>query len=157
MSGNSNGKHNGVDIRSESPLETLGNAVSKAIDPYGVTTSLLAAQTAWLMHPLELSRAANALSGDLLALQSHVMRRALGIPSADVIQPHADDALWRDLLSDCLDGAIRSVLPELANAVDETRPIEFKNTELRRLARFTRRYSATPPDGWFWYSKTDQF
>ena len=27
MSGNSNGKHNGVDIRSESPLETLGNAV----------------------------------------------------------------------------------------------------------------------------------
>ena len=96
MSGNSNGKHNGVDIRSESPLETLGNAVSKAIDPYGVTTSLLAAQTAWLMHPLELSRAANALSGDLLALQSHVMRRALGIPSADVIQPHADDARFAD-------------------------------------------------------------
>ncbi len=61
-----------------------------------MTTSLLAAQTAWLMHPLELSRAANALSGDLLALQSHVMRRALGIPSADVIQPHADDARFAD-------------------------------------------------------------
>ena len=61
MSGNSNGKHNGVDIRSESPLETLGNAVSKAIDPYGVTTSMLAAQMAWLMHPQELARAANAL------------------------------------------------------------------------------------------------
>ena len=96
MSGNSNGKHNGVDIRSESPLETLGNAVSKAIDPYGVTTSMLAAQMAWLMHPQELARAANALSGDLLALQSHVMRRALGMQSADVIQPHADDARFAD-------------------------------------------------------------
>ncbi len=96
MSGNSNGKHNTVDIRSESPMETLGNAVSKAIDPYGVTTSMLAAQMAWLMHPQELARAANALSGDLLALQSHVMRRALGIPSDDVIKPHADDARFAD-------------------------------------------------------------
>ncbi|WP_434513290.1 PHA/PHB synthase family protein [Dechloromonas sp. ARDL1] len=96
MSGNSNGKHNAVDIRSESPMETLGNAVSKAIDPYGVTTSMLAAQMAWLMHPQELARAANALSGDLLALQSHVMRRALGIPSTDVIKPHADDARFAD-------------------------------------------------------------
>lgn len=96
MSGNSNGKHNAVDIRSESPMETLGNAVSKAIDPYGVTTSMLAAQMAWLMHPQELARAANALSGDLLALQSHVMRRALGIPSDDVIKPHADDARFAD-------------------------------------------------------------
>ncbi|MCH2219153.1 MAG: alpha/beta fold hydrolase, partial [Dechloromonas sp.] len=96
MSANSNGKHNTVDIRSESPIETLGNAVSKAIDPYGVTTSMLAAQMAWLMHPQELARAAHALSGDLLALQSHVMRRALGIPSTDVIKPHADDARFAD-------------------------------------------------------------
>ncbi len=96
MSGNSNGKHNGVDIRSESPLESLGNAVSKAIDPYGVTTSMLAAQMAWLMHPQELARAVNALSGDLFALQSHIMRRALGMQSADVIQPHADDARFAD-------------------------------------------------------------
>ena len=96
MSGNSNGKHNGVDIRSESPLETLGNAVSKAIDPYGVTTSMLAAQMAWLMHPQELARAANVLSGDLLSLQAHVTRRALGIPSDDVIKPHADDARFSD-------------------------------------------------------------
>ncbi|MCG2578384.1 alpha/beta fold hydrolase [Dechloromonas sp. XY25] len=96
MSGNSNGKHNSVDIRSESPLEALGSAVSKAVDPYGVTSSLLAAQMAWLMHPQELARAASALSGDLLALQAHVMRRALGMPSEDVIKPHADDARFAD-------------------------------------------------------------
>ncbi|MBK6357295.1 MAG: hypothetical protein IPF44_11575 [Betaproteobacteria bacterium] len=33
------------------PVESLGKAVNNAIDPYGVTTSLLNAQMAWLMHP----------------------------------------------------------------------------------------------------------
>ena len=92
MSGNSNGKHNPVDIRSESPLETLGNAVSKAIDPYGVTTSLLAAQTAWLMHPLELSRAASALSGDLLALPDFMRPREAPPPRAKAPVPAAKPA-----------------------------------------------------------------
>ena len=38
---NGSAHHNGVDISRLSPLETLGKAVSNAIDPYGVTTSLL--------------------------------------------------------------------------------------------------------------------
>ncbi|MFH1658419.1 MAG: alpha/beta hydrolase [Rhodocyclaceae bacterium] len=96
MSGNGTGRHNGVDINTLSPVESLGKAVSNAIDPYGVTTSLLNAQMAWLMHPQELSRAMSALSGDLVALQSHVMRRALGIPSGDVVRPSADDARFAD-------------------------------------------------------------
>ncbi len=95
MSANGNGRHS-VDINSLSPAESFGKAVGNAIDPYGVTTSLLHACTAWLMHPQELARAATALSGDLLALQSHVMRRAMGIPSADVIQPNPDDARFAD-------------------------------------------------------------
>jgi polyhydroxyalkanoate synthase len=89
-------RHNGVDISSLSPLESLGKAVSSAIDPYGVTTSLLNAQMAWVMHPQELTRAFNALSGDLLALQSHVLRRAMGIQSTDVIRPNIDDARFAD-------------------------------------------------------------
>lgn len=92
MSGNGSAKHNGVDIHTLSPAETLGKAFYKAIDPYGVTTSMLTAQTAWLMHPQELSRAINALSGDLLKLQTHVLRRSMGMHSDDVIAPHADDA-----------------------------------------------------------------
>ncbi len=97
MSGNSSSSHrSGVDLDTLSPLETVGQAVSKALDPYGVTTSMLNAQMAWLMHPQELSRAVNALSSDLLALQSHVMRRAMGLPSEDVIQPNADDARFAD-------------------------------------------------------------
>jgi len=96
MSGNSATKHASIDLAGLSPVESLGKAVSKSVDPFGMTTSLLNAQVAWMMHPQELSRAVNALSGDLLALQSHVMRRALGIQSEDVIQPNADDARFAD-------------------------------------------------------------
>ena len=92
MSGNGSAKHNGVDVHTLSPLESLGKSVSQAIDPFGVTTSMLAAQVAWLMHPQELARALNGLSGDLLQLQAHILRRAMGIPSEDVIKPNADDA-----------------------------------------------------------------
>jgi polyhydroxyalkanoate synthase len=96
MSGNSSAKSNGIKMSSLSPLETAGAAISKAIDPYGVTTSLLNAQVAWMMHPQELSRAVHALSSDLFALQTHVMRRAMGMSSVDVIKPNADDARFSD-------------------------------------------------------------
>uniref|UniRef100_Q47HD2 Alpha/beta hydrolase fold:Poly-beta-hydroxybutyrate polymerase, N-terminal n=1 Tax=Dechloromonas aromatica (strain RCB) TaxID=159087 RepID=Q47HD2_DECAR len=96
MSSNSTEKHNGVNIHSLSPVESLGKALGNAVDPYGVTTSMLAAQMAWLMHPQELARAMSALSGDLVELQTHVMHRAMGLPSADVIRPNADDARFAD-------------------------------------------------------------
>ena len=88
--------HKSVDLSSLSPLETATAAISKKIDPFGVTTSLLNAQMAWLMHPQELLRAASALSGDLIALQAHVMRRAMGMQSDDVIGPNSDDARFAD-------------------------------------------------------------
>jgi polyhydroxyalkanoate synthase len=96
MSGNGTARRNSIDISQPSPVESLGKAVSSAIDPYGVTTSLLNAQAAWMTHPQELARAVNALSGDLVSLQSHLMRRAMGIPSEDVIRPNADDARFAD-------------------------------------------------------------
>ena len=92
MSSTASVRHGGIDIATMSPLEASVQSVNKAIDPFGVTTSLLNAQMAWMMHPQELLRAASALSGDLVALHSHVTRRAMGMPSDDVIQPNADDA-----------------------------------------------------------------
>ena len=80
------------DLAGFSTLEHLGRAIGKSLDPFGVTTSLVNAWMAWALHPQELARAVNGLSGDLLALQAHVARRALGLPSEDVIRPHADDA-----------------------------------------------------------------
>ncbi|MEN3373220.1 alpha/beta fold hydrolase [Dechloromonas sp. ZS-1] len=96
MSGNSAASHKGLDLGHLSPMESVGKAVSQAFDPFGVMTSMLSAQVAWLMHPQELTRAAVGLSGDLMALQAHVARRALGMPSEDVIKPHADDARFAD-------------------------------------------------------------
>ena len=38
----------------------------------------------------------SGLSADVIRLQSHVMRRALGIPSHDVVHPNVDDARFND-------------------------------------------------------------
>ena len=54
MSDHSSARNRGIDLTGLSPLETTGVAISKAADPYGVTTSLLNAQMAWMMHPQEL-------------------------------------------------------------------------------------------------------
>ena len=53
-------------------------------------------QMAWLMHQQVCPRAVSGLSGDLMALQTHIMRRAMGVPSEDVITPNADDARFAD-------------------------------------------------------------
>ncbi len=96
MSENSSAKRRGIDLNGVTPLESAEIAVSKAADPFGVTTSLLNAQVSWMLHPQELLRAASSLSGDLIALQTHVMRRALGMASEDVITPNVDDARFAD-------------------------------------------------------------
>ena len=85
-----------VDLTGVRTYEGLLAAFEQRFDPFGVTTSMLNAQAAWLMHPQELSRAVSAASGDILALQTHLMRRALGMASRDVIKPHADDARFAD-------------------------------------------------------------
>ena len=68
----------------------------QAIDPFGVTTSMANAQAAWLMHPQELARALSDWSESALALQTHICRRAAGLPDADVVKPHADDSRFAD-------------------------------------------------------------
>lgn len=88
--------HKSIDLAGASPLENLSEQVEKQVDPFGITTSMANAQAAWLMHPQELARAMTGLTGDLLALQGHVMRRAIGLPSEDVVTPHGDDARFSD-------------------------------------------------------------
>lgn len=41
---------------------------------------------------------------------------------------------------------LQSVLPDCAVAIDLDRPVKFLDTELRKLARYSRRYSENPPD-----------
>ena len=155
MSGNSSERSNGVVLSTLSPIESMTKALGKSIDPYGVTTSLLNAQVAWMMHPQELSRATNALSGDLWALQGHVMRRAMGLPSDDVIAPHGDDARFADPI--WTESASWDIIKELYLAY--TRRFEdmlfetpgLSDKERRRSAFWVRNWlNMVAPTNFFW-------
>ena len=155
MSETSRGKNHGIDINGMSPLETAATAVSKAADPFGVTSSLLNAQSAWVMHPQELMRAASALSGDLLALQAHVLRRALGMPSEDVITPHPDDLRFADPI--WTDAATWDIIKEWYLAFTHRLEDMFFETpglssrERRRSAFWLRKWlNMVAPTNFFW-------
>jgi len=77
-------------------IESMMTAWQQRIDPFGMTSSLLNAQAAWMMHPLELSRALGAIANDVLALQRHLMLRVMGMPSEDVVKPQEGDARFAD-------------------------------------------------------------
>ena len=155
MSENSSARNHGIDINGMSPLESAGMAVSKAADPYGVTASLLNAQAAWMMHPQELMRAASALSGDLIALQAHLMRRAMGMPSADVIAPHADDVrfadpVWTQVATwDIIKEWYLAFTHRLQDMYFETPGLSDK--ERRRAAFWSRKWlNMVAPTNFFW-------
>ena len=155
MSENSSARNHGIDINGMSPLESAGMAVGKAADPYGVTASLLNAQAAWMMHPQELMRAASALSGDLIALQAHLMRRAMGMPSADVIAPHADDVrfadpVWTQVATwDIIKEWYLAFTHRLQDMYFETPGLSDK--ERRRAAFWSRKWlNMVAPTNFFW-------
>jgi polyhydroxyalkanoate synthase len=95
-SGASNRHSTGSDLTGLGAVEGMMVTLQQRVDPFGVMTSMLNAQAAWMMHPQEMARAVSAMSGDVLALQKHLMLRAFGMPSEDVIKPNADDARFSD-------------------------------------------------------------
>jgi len=71
----------------QSTWRAMSQVVENNIDPVGMATPLMHAQMAWLLHPQELSEEMGKFSTDLLAMQMHAWRRALGMPSEDPITP----------------------------------------------------------------------
>ncbi|HEX5802672.1 MAG TPA: alpha/beta fold hydrolase [Azospira sp.] len=147
--------HSGSDLSGASPLENLASAVEKQLDPFGVTTSMLNAQAAWLMHPQELTRALTALSGDILALQTHVMRRAMGFDSEDVVTPHDDDTrfadpVWKDSATwDIVKESYLAFTHRVEDMCYETPGLSEK--ERRRAAFWVRKWlNAMAPTNFFW-------
>ncbi|MCX7171287.1 MAG: alpha/beta hydrolase, partial [Proteobacteria bacterium] len=89
-------KHPKTSLTPQAAWSAVNQAVEANIDPMGMTTPLLHAQLAWLSHPQELAEEMGKFSTDLMALQWHSWRRALGIPSEDLIKPHQDDTRFSD-------------------------------------------------------------
>jgi polyhydroxyalkanoate synthase len=144
-----------VDFAGASTLEEVLAAVEQRIDPFGVTTSLINAAAAWMMHPQELARACSALSGDVLALQAHILQRSFGLPSADVVLPHADDArfadpVWTESPSwDIVKECYLAITHRLEDMLFETPGLSEK--ERRRAAFWVRKWlNAMAPTNFFW-------
>jgi polyhydroxyalkanoate synthase len=85
-----------TEVTNATTVERMITSAQERLDPYGITTSVLNAQAAWLMHPQELSRAISGMSGDVFALQGHLMRRAAGLQSEDVIKSQEGDMRFSD-------------------------------------------------------------
>ncbi|MDR0233800.1 MAG: alpha/beta fold hydrolase [Zoogloeaceae bacterium] len=147
--------HNTVDLNTTSPLEVMAENVSKQLDPFGVLSSMFNAQMAWLMHPQELGRAVSALSGDFLALQAHMARRAAGLPSQDVVAPHDDDTRFKDPVWtesptwDIIKESYLAFTHRLQDMYANTPSISGK--ERRRAAFWFRKWlNAVSPTNFFW-------
>lgn len=148
----SNTNHRSLDRLTSA--EGLLSDIQQRIDPFGVTTSMLNAQAAWMMHPQELSRAINAMSGDVLALQTHLVRRAFGLPSVDVVKPHADDArfadpVWSESPSwDIIKESYLAITHRIEDMLFETPGLSDK--ERRRAAFWMREWlNAMAPNNFF--------
>ena len=154
--GNSSARsHHGLDLTDASPIEHLASTVGKQLDPFGVTTSIMNAQMSWLTHPQELSRAMTALSSDILALQMHVARRAMGMPSDDVVTPHEDDtrfadSVWKNSATwDIVKETYLAFTHRLEDMCYETPGLSDK--ERRRAAFWFRKWlNAVAPTNFFW-------
>ncbi len=57
----------------------------------------------------------------------------------------SEDEPWKELLNGSFFDMLRSVLPEMAQGTETSKPIRFLETELRQLAPFTRRFSSSQP------------
>jgi len=76
----------------QTPLDAAVDAFKTSIDPYGIWTSQMDAQLAWLQHPQALGHAADEFATDMVALYGHAMRRALGLSADEVYVPNPADA-----------------------------------------------------------------
>jgi polyhydroxyalkanoate synthase subunit PhaC len=147
--------HHSADLGAMSQAEALGRSLAQKFDPFGVTTSLLGAQMAWLLHPQELARAVNAMSNDFVALQSHIARRALGMPSPDVVASVSDDTrfadpVWHDSPSwDIVKESYLAYTHRVQDMLFETPGLSDR--ERRRAAFWWRTWlNAMAPTNFFW-------
>ncbi|MDZ7736664.1 MAG: class I poly(R)-hydroxyalkanoic acid synthase [Gammaproteobacteria bacterium] len=140
---------NGTDSTS---LET---ALRQTIDPFGIMTSCMAVQRAWLQHPAELTEQMQQLGRDLLDVQLHMTKCACGLQSGDCIPPkHYDERfqepIWQESpFYDALKEHYLLYTHWLEDAIFQTPDTDDKTA--RRAAFWVRQWlDAISPTNFFW-------
>ena len=129
--------------------------LARAIDPFGVGRSLLKVQQTWLEHPFELAAAMTRFSGDMVALQTYLLKRACDIPADDVAAPHVDDKRFADpeWSKNPAWDALRQIYLVLArDTVDMVYSAPDMTDKERRRAAFWAKalINAVSPTNFFW-------
>jgi len=129
--------------------------LARALDPFGVGRSLINVEKAWMDHPVDMVSAMTRFSGDLVALQMHMWKRALGMPDRDVAPPHSDDQRFADAEwsnNPYWDSIKQAYLMMTRDTVDMVYEAPDLNDKERRRAAFWAKalFNAFAPTNFFW-------
>jgi polyhydroxyalkanoate synthase len=125
------------------------------IDPFGISTSILQAQQAWLQHPVELARQLHQLGSDLWKLQAYACHRLAGPECGDVFVPVEYDERFQETV--WTENRFLDVVKQyyllytrwLEDAIFETP--EMTEKDRRRAAFWVRQgLNALAPNNYFW-------
>jgi len=78
------------------PLQDATTTLKQTFDPFGMVSSQINAQLAWLGHPREFIRAADAFTSDLIKLTSQTVFRPLGLSEDEIHITNDADARFAD-------------------------------------------------------------
>ena len=129
--------------------------LARALDPFGVFRSAVDVQRAWVDHPLDLLSTLARFSGDVVALQMHMWKRALGMPDRDVAPPHSDDLRFADpewSTNPFWDSIKQIYLTMTRDGVDMVYEVPDLGDKERRRAAFWAKalFNAIAPTNFFW-------
>jgi len=129
--------------------------LARALDPFGVVRSLADVQRAWVSHPLDLLSTLARFSGDVIALQLHMWKRAMGMPDRDVAPPHSDDLRFADpewSTNPFWDSIKQIYLTMTRDVVDMVYEVPDLSDKERRRAAFWAKafFNAIAPTNFFW-------
>ncbi len=141
-------------MRIASMPDELLSSMRRTVDPFGVVTSCLEVQNAWLQHPNQLMMEVSRLGADFAAL--NVWYRACGFGShPDLIPAHSfderfqDDAWTENACLDTLKEIYLLYVHWLEDAIYRT-PSLPKMTKNRAAFWVREALNATAPTNYFW-------
>ena len=129
--------------------------LARALDPFGVARSLLKVEQAWMDHPLDFAASMTRFSGDLVALQMRMWKRAFCMLDRDIASPHSEDQRFADpewSKNPFWDSIKQAYLTMTRDCVDMVYSTPDLTDKERRRAAFWAKalFNAFAPTNFFW-------